>query len=327
MWTKKLKRRIVKQYLAQFKRRGADECIPIPLLGIGGIGERDCENPGFAYINKSMPYGDQQMVVDVFPSITSIVEAGDKRFQEGYNLGRYREWALGRTDIKNWNDAKRAVVSDWPEGMQVLNDMLDELGHIQLHAPKSRRRKVHFRQDDGDEIDCDRLRGGQEFWRTSTRENTTASVPITIVAKMGGTRVVNPKDLFWCGVAAITLADILEQNGYMVKLVGCHINEEMYKNGDGNTGFLELKEVGMPMNKDAIAKAFSGWFHRTITFQSYCASRPEHILDAKGYPQMFTEETEMIKDYIGNDKAIVLCNIFSHSAAIEWLKDNLEQFA
>lgn len=372
MWTKKLKRAMIRQWLGQFKFRFVDPPLKVPGPGgdeeaEGDEGKGGEEGKGVSkdagdedegddlgdeqegddsvgvedgdttpcFINRQSESNGRVMEVDIFPSVRDMVLAGDVRFREGFNVGRYRHSALKRDDITDWPSAMKAVNSDWPEGITILEELLDQLGHIHLDAPKSMKRRSRFRSDDGDEIDYDRMRGGQEYWRGAVRESSIAQKPLTIIAKMGATWNVDPKDLMWAGAAAICLADLLEQNGYAVKVVGCSRVENLYQNGDHHTCFLEVKDIGKPLDKESVVKAFSGWFFRTIYFQSLVASRPEHLADGKGYPTQlhwtnpgvriggWERTTQEIADYIGNANALVLSDIWSFEAAVEAVQTTL----
>ena len=75
-----------------------------------------------------------------------------------------------------------------------------------------------FSEDNGDELDYDRLRDGRDFWRTSRRENTHGPSTITIVVNVGAGCRVKHEDILWRGAAAIALATRLEEAGYRVEI-------------------------------------------------------------------------------------------------------------
>ena len=116
----------------------------------------------------------------VYESIEEMVEACDAAYKAGRSHGGFdRSRFIGRA-FTGWDDVVAKVGEYWPEGLDLVQEMLFELRNVTGQArPKSRVRRGRWSADDGDEIDVDRLRAGQDCWRQTVREEHDA--PQTLV--------------------------------------------------------------------------------------------------------------------------------------------------
>jgi len=185
-----------------------------------------------------------------------------------------RSTFIGR-DFDDWGDAKAASRTVWPEGIAVLERMMRDLDDAELERPKSRRRRPRFSEDDGDELDYDRLRTGQPFWRTSRRECVKGPTTVTVIVDVGANCGTNHRDILWRGAAAIALTKRLEEAGYRVELWSVTLTEGVWspksKRPVTVMDSVCLKRAGDPIDESTLVAAVSGWFHRTVAFRVWCS--------------------------------------------------------
>jgi hypothetical protein len=172
----------------------------------------------------------------VFDSIQEMVQACDSAFQ----AGRYRrDDATIRRDAEflgraftGWAEVVAKVGEYWPEGLDLVQEMLFELRNIAGQArPKSRVRRGRWSADDGDEIDMDRLRAGQDCWGQTVREEHDAPQTLCLVFALSTPSSRRSAEVLWRGAVAVILADLLEACGYRVELWA--VNCTAYYDGGG----------------------------------------------------------------------------------------------
>jgi hypothetical protein len=174
----------------------------------------------------------------------------------------------------------RALLHDgWPEGTTRARELTRSL-ESSLPPSIAPRRRPRW-GDDGDEISLERLYMGNldQMWRGSARTLTHAPRIITIDIAVGGNSGVQPEALFWSGVPAILLADMLEDQNYRVELYATASAEvrEGYGSTKGYSFFkrVRLKRADEPLRIDTIAAMTA---HAAI-FRGYlipAASRSRH---------------------------------------------------
>jgi hypothetical protein len=170
----------------------------------------------------------------------------------------------------DWADVEKAIGTPWLHGLRVIQDMRKELAKLKLPQPLSVRRVPSFSSDRGDEIDYDRLRSGQDFWRTCSREDARGPKLVTVLTDVTTSAYVDSEEILWRGAAALAMTDVLERQGYRVELWGFHhVSDDGYTDGSGLFGAVKFKDAGKPLNVTALACGVSGWFYRSVFFQSY----------------------------------------------------------
>lgn len=126
--------------------------------------------------------------VRVFDSLESLVAHADA----GYRAGKIapsvascvdRSPFIGRP-FQSWDDIRAAVHAEWQEGLDVFQWMIHELSRESLPVPRSAVRRARWSEDTGDDVDNDRLRSGQPFWRRMARESHHCPRTITIIADL-----------------------------------------------------------------------------------------------------------------------------------------------
>jgi hypothetical protein len=180
----------------------------------------------------------------------------------------------------DWSAVWQATQTAWQDGIAVLERMLAEISDAVLPKPVSRKRKSQFREDDGDELDYDRLRTGQAFWRTTRRTNTKGPATITVLVDVCANARVNHTDILWRGAAAIALTKILEQAGYRVELWAVEKTRGLW----GARGEIDgmqavcLKRPSDVLDCSTLIGAVSAWFFRTVLFRVDCCG--QHQIDS-----------------------------------------------
>lgn len=199
----------------------------------------------------------QELMDNVKPEdIQSYINSSPEKF-----IGRS---FAGAKDVVN------AFKSKWKEGVEFYTSVQDELSREPLPPPVDIRRRPEW-MDTGDEYDLDRARSGQDAWRGMRRRATTNSTQVTLVIAYGARDAsVKSKDMMWTTIAAVALADMLEANGYQVRVIGANRGSGRFHSVDHLTLVSTcLKEAGEPVVVDTMINALSGWFYRTMMWAEY----------------------------------------------------------
>lgn len=186
-------------------------------------------------------------------------------------------------------DAYAALQTVWTDGIEIVDRMTRELDSTDLPKPVSRRRKPRFSEDDGDELDYDRLRTGRAFWRTSRRQNTRGPATVTVVVDVCASCRVDHQDILWRGAAAIALTKRLEEAGYRVELWASMFSKENYRNSTNGFVAVCLKRPNEPLDESTLVNAVSGWGFRSLWFQASCLGTKQ-IHPNLGYPRAPTAQ-------------------------------------
>ena len=157
----------------------------------------------------------------VYGGLDEMVAAADSgvaagRRWDGLAVLADRSSFIGR-EFHDWADVKANLGAAWPEGLDEVQWMLFELRKAALPPVTCQKRRPRF-ADEGDDVDLDRLRGGQECWRTMRRESVAGPQTFCVVADMGTRCDKASMDILWRGAVAIVLADLLEAQGHRVEM-------------------------------------------------------------------------------------------------------------
>jgi hypothetical protein len=243
----------------------------------------------------------------------------------GYGHEIHRgSWSEGYTPVlkkgymRDWADVKEAVATPWLHGIKVVNDMIAELRKVKIPRPESIRRQPKYNFDGGDEVDYDKLRSGQEFWRKCERNPLKGPQMITIFTDVTTSAAIRAEEILWRGAAALAITNILEEQGFRVELWSYQHCASAYTNGYGIFTAVRMKEMSKPLNVNALVCGVSGWFYRTMMFNAYYVAkrdtrpsmglgRPQHSL--KGWQRdLVTGEKNpiVLRDIWSKDKAVQL---------------------
>lgn len=271
----------------------------------------------------------------IFDSLEDMIATADNavpHHKAEEHVHWHDEW-IGR-DFAGWSDVYAAARSAWPDGLETLEKMLEEIDRCELPQPKSRRRRTRFQEDDGDELDYDRLRTGRAYWRTSRRETCRGPATITIIVDVGGNCKRASRDLLWRGAAAVALAQRLEEAGYRVELwaVARFNKSKRTSRGPSSRGpwawsvfqAVCLKRPEDPVVPSTLIAAVSGWMYRTLFFRIMCLGHREvkGTLGQANIPQGADMEL------ISNDPdRILIADAFIFDVAVGKIRNVLNSFS
>jgi len=205
-----------------------------------------------------------------YDSVTDFIAAVNLRCFEPKNRehfdGLMTETRYGKkwfgADCANGRDVERVMNSGWKEGQTRMEKMRSKIGNVELVPIDRRRRPV--RTDMGDIVDMPSVWSGRLdiAWKTAKRRTTQGPQKIELCANMLCSGGEDADVLFWRGAAAATLADILEQAGYMVRLVIAFGGKE-YTNGDVSCRII-VKDHGMPLDVATTSAVILPGFFRAL---------------------------------------------------------------
>lgn len=160
-------------------------------------------------------------VIDEETTVYRLYESVDEQVQFADSVPARRVGDHGNPTYRSfigrrfgsWADVKQATRSAWPAGLEVLEAMLRDLDDTAIERPVSRRCRTRFREGDGDELDYDRLRAGQPYWRTARRQKTRRPATVTVLVDVGANAHRRHEDILWRGAAAIGLTDQTARRG------------------------------------------------------------------------------------------------------------------
>ena len=247
---------------------------------------------------------------------------------------KHAAWVQGDTDVRlrSFDEVAEKCVGTWESGLKEFEKMREQLADVELPTPTSIRRRPAYRDDDGDEICLDRLKTGKpDFWRTTTRQASTARKQVTIVTAIGAPSKIDTLKLMWRGIAAVVLCDKLEEAGYSVEIVGAQYVDHGLATGKGNNArqidfasSVILKRHGEPLDVATLVSVTSGWARRTLWFYSYAC-----VDDLVPYFTFgLSNSLRPILSHLTQDEnAFVSEELWSFSDAIVWLRNTLERVA
>jgi hypothetical protein len=266
-------------------------------------------------------------VCRVFESVEEMVEAGRAlpyNRVRAHDRVRKSEW-IGRK-LKGWDGVYGALRSAWDDGLSILDGMLRDLESSDLPKPESRRRKPRFSEDNGDELDYDRLRSGRDYWRSSRRQNTRGPATITLLVDVCAPANVKARNILWRGAAAIALAKLLEDAGYRVELWAFdRCNGRYRQSGHSYNGFhaVCLKRASEPLDVSTLINIVSGWAFRTMWFRAACLGEME-VDQGHGWHNPNPERAEL--DLCSSDQnRIVIHEVWDRDAAVNLIRDTLRK--
>jgi hypothetical protein len=263
-----------------------------------------------------------------FETAQEMIDYNTARIAEG---GRqYQPWKTHRNDwvgreFSSWDQVCKEANETWGKGLRLVNDMLSQFSTVELPKPVSRKRKPAWSPDDGDEIENDRLRSGQDCWRTTRRQVTSGPSTVAIVANVCTSSFHESSDIIWRGAAAIVLANLLEDAGYRVELWAA--KGTPHEPGDaGVFHSMCLKRADQPLDVATLVNAISGWFYRTCWIQT-CFSEKEYRRPNEGRagrPTPMGDNGEYIERLVGSQPVVFIEEVYSRDAALALVREVIE---
>lgn len=265
----------------------------------------------------------------VYQSVAEMIEACDATWQTGrrkWNDEQIEDRAgfIGR-HYTSWAEVVADANSDWPVGQRIVAEMLAQMQGVDLPEPVSVRRRACWSEDGGDELDNDRLRSGQEYWRTTRRQSTRTPRTVCIIANVTTPAYVEPDDVIWRGAAAVVLANLLEAAGYRVELWAAQHCRPAYVNGAGMFQATCLKRADQPLDVATVINGVSGWFYRLMFFQSYFNELRSEPRPSLGTPCPLVQAKSQLDELVGNADRVVIDGVFDRAAAIDLIKTTINK--
>jgi hypothetical protein len=202
----------------------------------------------------------------VFDSVQELIDSGSQDMGLAKRFGA-SQWDkfIGRA-FRDWDNFREVAAAQWGEGLSLLESAADRVRDVAPSAPVTRRRRPHYSEDRGDEVDLDRLRSGKPFLRSTRRENAHGPTSITLAIDITTPAGRKPEEIVFRGVAGIVAAEILERNGYRVAIWAHNYTNPTYTDGVSGLQMLCLKRLGDPIDSSSLVSAVSGWMYRTAWF-------------------------------------------------------------
>lgn len=209
---------------------------------------------------------DREIIIgdDLIEMVEAVAE-GNRRHPEPIIVDWRNQAWLGR-GFPTQEAVYAACGEAWDEGIEIVEKMLGRLDQVELPRPTSRRRRRRWSDDDGDEVDYDRLRSGRQFWRKTHRTNVSGPQIVTLISDMRAPCFRSAEEVLWRGAASVVLTKLLEEAGYRVELWAAQAERQAYHD-DGDMLFaVRVKRSGDPLDLGACIASVSSWFYRLIGF-------------------------------------------------------------
>lgn len=248
---------------------------------------------------------------------------------EGKGSYEKRKWigltkAWPRRTWRSFEGLGALVNENWKEGLSILEGFEQDLVDAGLREPSSRLRHPKWDECYGDEVCWDRLRSGQDFWRSSQRSFKAAAAEVTILLDMGQNWNHDWKDSIWRCAAGTACAIALEKAGYAVEIHAVHRAEGLFRsNPTGLDNFfnsIKLKSFGQPLDRSLVVNVCSGWFLRTIGFRLLSiATVQDERRFGRIYPHLGTHRTPTTHDCLfvtPDENCFVFANVWNKADAI-----------
>jgi hypothetical protein len=170
-------------------------------------------------MHQNLSDGNYDSIVDFLTAVELPCRNADNKptWSHFFEDDQQRNWY--GADCKNGRAVLATMRTGWKEGRDRLNELRSKIGTIEITPVDIRRRPI--RSDMGDELDIHSVYAGRLdiAWRTAKRQVTVAPPRVDILANMICSGGEHSDVLFWRGAAAAVLTDILENAGYMVRMV------------------------------------------------------------------------------------------------------------
>jgi hypothetical protein len=255
----------------------------------------------------------------VYDGLDDMVAAADAGVAAG------RRWAgladlggrssfIGR-QFTTWSDVKAKLGEGWPEGLDEVQWMLFELRKAALPPITCQKRRPRF-ADGGDEVDLDRLRAGQECWRTLKSRVGCRPTDVLRGRRHGHAGKQASMDILWRGAVAIVLADLLEAQGHRVEVWAACRQLRAFRDGAGSFQAACLKRADQPVDIATLTNAVSGWCYRTLFFQDRAAEPRARVSSAMGYPLPISTADPSVEALVGTARLVTVANVWSKADAV-----------
>ncbi len=259
----------------------------------------------------------------VFESSHEAMEYTDKEL-----FSSERADFTGRADLKSHEDLIKATQSNWQDGIVTLLKFVRKLQELPIPQLKDRKRKQKFSEDEGDEVDPERMMTGQPFWKKTEREEQEGTPEVTITIDTSTPGYVNPKEILWRGAAAIALARLLEEKGYRTEIwmvMGSNLFEgKSYK----VVTAVNLKKTSDPLDLSTLVSSVSGWYYRSACFTLFKTLARKHGEKLQyGYGMAYSPRVADIQSITTDENLIYSAGVFGFEAAAALMHAELAKIA
>lgn len=239
---------------------------------------------------------------------------GNKAY--GRVFGNKREeldgWTGGVSSLKRWREFH---AQGWPEGSSKASDLMNE---VSIPVIRSIRRALAW-GDEGEEIEMARVWSGDldRAWRKPVKRQggQLRGTHVRVWSSVSMNYRVDWRDALWRGVAAMVLADALENAGYRVEINAYACFYGLFELGDyrpdviDHAMIMRVKHYDQPMSLAEVAAAVA---HpstlRTAGFavMMSCDRRVENYLGMPYHAHPpFAEDGDIVVDSIwSRDEAV-----------------------
>lgn len=230
--------------------------------------------------------------------------------------------------IESWNKLQERINQPWAEGMYIFEQFVRSLESIDIPELRSHKRRTSFDEAEGDEIDYDRLRSGQAYWRQASREVSTGPQEVTIITDASANCFIESEDILWRGAVALALTKKLEELGYKVELWITDGTNELYDDARHKYVHVSccLKRPEDPLDVSTLINTMSGWFYRTEIFTlltTICKKNKHLVSPCLGRAKPPTEED--LDELSRDELRIYSSGVFSMASAMSMMQAELDK--
>ncbi len=190
----------------------------------------------------------------------------------------------------------------------------------ELAMPTCRRRKIRHGQDDGEELDPDRVLARDPYaWDKSVRVEHTRRT-VTIGCNISVLCDVKAEQLLYRGAAALALADILTERGFNVEIVA--FKAVAGPSSEVRNGVIkyQVKPANMPLDLNTVAVGLCELaFARAVGVYGSARHWPGQIDGGLGYSCNLPAADREGLDYLIEQTCL------SREVAVEWIKSQLKE--
>ena len=270
------------------------------------------------------PQGNEMFAFDSVTQLQEYVDPTAFKFEgRSFTFGE----ANKGEDLKSWEQVEKRFKTEWAEGIYIFNQFVEKLTSATLPDVKDHKRRTRYSEVEGDDIDFDRMRNGQSFWRKSAREETTGPSVMTVVIDTTTPAFQNSDNILWRGAAAIALTKVLEEKGWSVEVWVVNGSKLYAEERTSVYTACCLKKPSDPLDVSSLINTVSGWFYRTETFTlltTICKNRGKQVAHGFGSCTTPTEEDLDLLSPL-DEFRIYSAGVFSFDGALGIIQTQLDR--
>lgn len=267
--------------------------------------------------------GAEMFVFESVKAISNYVDPQQYKFRgKDFTFGE----ANKGSDMEKWEDVQERLNKEWAEGIYTFNQYVERLKEANLPELKDKKRKTRFDETAGDDVDLERLRQGEAFWRTTRREDSMGQTTMTVVIDTTTPFYMNSDDILWRGAVAIAIAKLLEEKGWSAEIWVVNGSKLYYAEDTSVYTACCLKRTSDPLDVSTLINTVSGWFYRTATFtllSSICQNRGKKL--ASGFGTCATPSEEDLDNLSIDEYRLYSCGVYSFEDALDMVNRQLEK--